>query len=101
MRAGIYAVSVLSCACADPDLQSARRKVPGDPDRDGRCIWREGRLPVRDRIPCCVAGDEVRAPGEDDLRPRRGYGGDDETASVAHPAPDSGIEGRQAAGMRD
>ena len=46
--------------------------------------------PVDHRRPRGAAGVEVGPAGEDDLRPRRGHGGDDQAAPVADPASHRG-----------
>ena len=87
-RVRIDAVPVLRAPRADGAARAARRQGPRGADRNRRRLRREGRIPVDDRRARRAAREEVRPPGEADLRPRRGHGRDHQAASGDHPAPD-------------
>ena len=87
---GLDAVPVLRPQGAGAALRPAGRQDPRRSDGDRRRLRRQGRVPVDDRRPRGAAGVEVGPAGEDDLRPRRGHGGDDQAASVAHAASHGG-----------
>ena len=87
---GIDAVPVLHPQGPERALQPAGRKGPRRADGDRRRLWRQGRVPVDHRLPRGAAGVEVRKAREARLRPRRGYGGDDQAPSVANAAPHGG-----------
>ena len=71
---GLDAVPVLHPQGARAAVQPARREDPRRPDGDRRRVRRQGRVPVDHRRACGAAGVEVRAPGQDRLRPRRRHG---------------------------
>ena len=58
-----------STSALAPLFGSAGRQDPRRADGDRRRLRRQGRVSVDDRRPCGAAGVEVRAAGEDDLRP--------------------------------
>ena len=66
------------------------RQDPRRADGDRRRLRRQGRVSVADRRPRGAARLEVRPAGEDDLRPRRGHGRDDQAPSVADAASHGG-----------
>ena len=74
-------------------VQPAGRAHPRRADGDRRRLRRQGRVPVHDRRPRRAARVEVGQAGEDDLRPQRRHGGDDQAPPVAD-APSHG--GRRA-----
>ena len=73
-RLGFDAVPVLRPQGAGRAVRLPRRQDPRRPDGNRRRVRRQGRVSVGHRRARRAARVEVRPPGEDHLRPRRGHG---------------------------
>ncbi len=91
-----YVHKALMALCNLPEDKSARGA-----NGNGWRVRRQGRISVDDRGACGAAGDEVRAAGENYLRPRGGHGGDDEAASFADAASHGGQQRRKDSRRRN
>ena len=89
-RVGLDAVPVLHPPRARRALRPAGGAHPRRPDGDRRRLRRQGGVPVGHRRPRGAARVEVGPAGEDDLRPHRGHGVDDQAPSVADAASHGG-----------
>ena len=80
---------------AAPALRPARRAIRVVQMETGGGFGGKEEYPVDDRRARGAARLEVGPAGEDDLRPRRRHGGDDEAAPVADAASHGGRRGRK------
>src|ERR1700740_2539490 len=90
---GFATMPALRAQGADDVIRTAARARASGAHRNGRRIWREGRVPVHDRSACGAAGAESGAAGENNLRPRGRHGGDTKRPSSLTAAPTAPARG--------
>ena len=98
---GFAAVSLLRSQGVDGRFRLARRKSSRGAGGNGRRVRRQGRISLDDCSACGAAGDEVRAAGEDDLRPPGRHGRYDQASSVANAPSHGRQQGRQDSRRRN